>query len=287
MTATRRFTAACVQTTTGTDMDANLAAAAEGVRRAVDRGAAFVATPECVSMLVMGRQNALAAARTEAAHPAIPAFADLARETGAVLLAGSLSILRDDGRIANRSFLFGADGAVLARFDKIHMYDVDLPNGERYRESSTYAPGTATVVAGTPLAAFGLTVCYDMRFPHLYRDLARAGAEVITVPSAFARPTGRAHWEVLLRARAIESGCFVVAPAQTGVHACGRETWGHSLIVSPWGEVLADAGSEPGIVTADLDLDRVAEVRASLPTLGQDRAYAPPVRIDPRRRAAE
>lgn len=287
MTAARRFTAACVQTTTGTNMDANLAAAADGVRRAVDRGAAFVATPECVSMLVMGRQNALAAARTEAAHPAIPAFADLARETGAVLLAGSLSILRGDGRIANRSFLFGADGAILARFDKIHMYDVDLPNGERYRESSTYAPGTATVVAETPLAAIGLTVCYDMRFPHLYRDLARAGAELITVPSAFARPTGRAHWEVLLRARAIESGCFVVAPAQTGVHACGRETWGHSLIVSPWGEVLADAGSEPGIVTADLDLDRVAEVRASLPTLGQDRAYAPPVRIDPRMRAAE
>jgi len=195
MTATRRFTAACVQTTTGTDMDANLAAAAEGVRRAVDRGAAFVATPECVSMLVMGRQNALAAARAEAAHSAIPAFADLARETGAVLLAGSLSILRDDGRIANRSFLFGADGTVLARFDKIHMYDVDLPNGERYRESSTYAPGTATVVAETPLAAFGLTVCYDMRFPHLYRDLARAGAEVITVrrplPDPPAGPIGR------------------------------------------------------------------------------------------------
>jgi predicted amidohydrolase len=238
-------------------------------------------------MLVTGRQNVLAAARTEADHPAIPFFADLARETGTVLLAGSLSIRRDDGRIANRSFLFDAEGSVRARFDKIHMYDVDLPNGERYRESSTYAPGSATVVAETPLAAVGLTVCYDMRFPHLFRDLARAGAEVITVPSAFAVPTGRAHWEVLLRARAIETGCFVVAPAQTGRHACGRETWGHSLIVSPWGEVLADGGAAPGVVTADIDPERVAEARRALPTLSQDRAYAAPVRFAAAPRAAE
>lgn len=287
MPADPRFAVGCVQMTSGTDMAANLAAAADGVRRAVDRGAAFVATPECVSMLVMGRQNALASARAEADHPAIPFFADLARETGALILAGSLSILRDDGRIANRSFLFGADGAVLARTDKIHMYDADLPNGERYRESSTYAPGAASVVADTPLAAIGLTVCYDLRFPHLFRDLARAGAALITVPSAFARPTGQAHWEVLLRARAIETGCFVVAPAQTGEHACGRKTWGHSLIVSPWGAVLADAGRDPGVIVAEIDLDRVAEARAALPTLTQDRPYAPPLRIGAAGRAAE
>ncbi|NBB83838.1 MAG: carbon-nitrogen hydrolase family protein [Alphaproteobacteria bacterium] len=296
MTLSRRVTTACVQVTAGTDMDANLAAAADGIRRAADAGAGLITTPECVSMMIVGRERVLAAARPEGDHPAIGTFAELARETGAAILAGSLSIRRDDGRAANRSYLFGADGAILARYDKIHMFDVDLPGGERYRESSTYAPGAATVIAETPIrgaagpveTAIGLTICYDLRFPHLFRDLAKAGAQVITVPSAFAVPTGRAHWEVLLRARAIETGCFVVAAAQTGTHDRGRQTWGHSLVVAPWGEVLADGGTAPGVVTATVDLDRVDAARAAVPALGHDRPYAAPVRVATRaRKAAE
>jgi predicted amidohydrolase len=197
-----------------------------------------------------------------------------------------LAVLLEDGRAANRSFLFAADGSVLARYDKLHMFDVDLPGGESYRESDTFRPGDSAVVADLPWARLGLSICYDVRFPYLYRDLARAGADVIAVPSAFTRQTGEAHWHVLLRARAIETGCFIVAPAQTGTHHKDRKTFGHSLIVDPWGRVLADAGTEPGIVAADIDLERISAARGAVPALSHDRAYHVP-RPAPEGRAAE
>ena len=268
-----RLTVACVQVSAGTDIAENLAAAGDLVRRARDAGASFIATPENVSMIVQGRDKVLARVRPESDHPGIPFFADLARETGAWLLAGSLGVLLEDGRVANRSLLFDEHGAIAARYDKIHMFDVDLKGGESYRESATFRPGGRAVLASTPWGGLGMSVCYDVRFAALYRALAQAGAAILTVPAAFTVPTGRAHWHVLLRARAIETGCFDLAPAQTGTHDAGRRTYGHSLIVSPWGEVLADAGEEVGFVTAELDLDQVAEARAMVPALTHDRAF--------------
>ena len=209
---------------------------------------------------------------------------DLARETGAWLLAGSLVIDPDrepgaaagETRLANRSLLLDANGTVVARYDKIHMFDIDLPGGESYRESNAYRPGGRTVVADTPWGRLGMSVCYDLRFPHLYRALAQAGADFLTVPSVFTVPTGTAHWHVLLRARAIETGCFVFAPAQWGEHAAGRRSYGHALIVDPWGEVLADAGEGVGLVTARIDPTRIAEVRRMVPSLQHDRPFTPP-----------
>src|SRR5919107_1341719 len=194
-------------------------------------------------------------------------------------LIRAMPVRADDKRIANRSFLFDPNGAVAARYDKIHMFDVDLPNGETYRESGAYRPGGDTVVAETPWGRLGMSICYDVRFPHLYRALARAGAEFLSVPSVFTVPTGRAHWHVLLRARAIENGCFVFAPAQWGEHAGGRRSYGHSLIVDPWGEVLADGGEGTGIVTARIDPARVAEARRSVPSLTHDRSFTPPALV--------
>lgn len=268
--------AACVQVNAGPEIGPNLEAAGVLVRRARDAGAALITLPENVSLIVQGRENVLARVKPEAEHPAVPFFAGLARETGAWILAGSLGILLEEGRVANRSYLFGADGSIAARYDKIHMFDVDLKGGERYRESATFRPGDRAVVADTPWARIGMTVCYDLRFPQLYRALAKAGVDILTVPAAFTVPTGRAHWHVLLRARAIETGCFVLAPAQTGTHDQGRLTYGHSLIVAPWGEVLADGGEEVGFVMADLDLDLVAEARGMIPSLTHDRVFDGP-----------
>lgn len=264
--------AACVQVNAGTEILPNLQAAGDLVRRARDAGADFIAMPENVSMIVQGRAKVLERVKPEAEHPGVPFFADLARETGAWLLAGSLGILLDEGRVANRSYLFDSQGRVAATYDKLHMFDVDLKGGESYRESATFRPGDRAVLAGTPWGGMGLTICYDVRFAYLYRALAQAGASIITVPAAFTVPTGRAHWHVLLRARAIETGCFVIAPAQTGTHDQGRQTYGHSLIVAPWGEVLADAGEDVGFVVADLDLDRVEEARRMVPALTHDRS---------------
>jgi Predicted amidohydrolase len=264
--------AACVQVNAGTEILPNLQAAGDLVRRARDAGADFIAMPENVSMIVQGRAKVLERVKPEAEHPGVPFFADLARETGAWLLAGSLGILLDEGRVANRSYLFDGQGRVVATYDKLHMFDVDLKGGESYRESATFRPGDRAVLADTPWGGMGLTICYDVRFAYLYRALAQAGANIITVPAAFTVPTGRAHWHVLLRARAIETGCFVIAPAQTGTHDQGRQTYGHSLIVAPWGEVLADAGEEVGFVVADLDLDRVEEARRMVPALTHDRS---------------
>jgi predicted amidohydrolase len=267
------FRAACVQVNAGPELEPNLDAAAVLVRRARDAGADFIALPENVGVIVQGRERIMERARTAEDHPGIPFFADLARETGAWLLAGTLSVRLDDGRAANRSHLFDGQGRLVAWYDKIHMFDVDLPGGESYRESASFRPGDRAVVARTPWGGLGLSVCYDVRFAGLYRALAHAGADMLTVPAAFTVPSGRAHWHLLLRARAVETGCFVFAPAQVGRHDGGRHTYGHALIVSPWGEVLADAGDEVGFVTADIDPDRVAEVRRMIPALTHDRAF--------------
>lgn len=268
-----RVRAACIQVNAGTEIRPNLDAAGDLVRRARDAGAELIALPENVSMIVQGRDKVLARVAAEGTHPAMPFFAGLARETGAWILAGTLGIRLDDGRVANRSLLFDGRGNLVARYDKIHMFDVDLAGGESYRESATFRPGERAVVAPTPWGGLGMTVCYDVRFAHLYRVLAKAGASLLTVPAAFTVPTGRAHWHVLLRARAIETGCFVLAPAQTGTHDQGRKTFGHSLIVSPWGEVIADGGEEVGFITADLDLGAVAEARRMIPSLTHDRPF--------------
>ena len=282
-----RVTAACVQVNAGTEISPNLAVAGDLVRRARSAGADFIAMPENVSMLVHGRAKVLARARPEDDHPALPFFRDLAQEVDAHLLVGSLAIALDEAQVANRSFLIAPDGSIVARYDKIHMFDVDLSGGESYRESNTFRPGDRAVIAETPWGGLGMTVCYDLRFPYLYRSLAKAGAKILSIPAAFTRQTGRAHWHVLMRARAIETGCFVIAPAQTGEHDEGRQTYGHSLIVAPWGEVLADGGEEIGVVTAELDLARVDAARCAVPSLGHDRDFAPPAgQGEPRIRAA-
>ncbi len=271
------FRLACIQTNSGNDMAANIAASSDLVRAAHAEGAELIALPECVSMMEMGRANIIRAAAPEDSHPALLAYRTLAAELGVWLLAGSLSVATFEDRVANRLFLLDSSGGIVAAYDKIHMFDVDLAGGESYRESTTYRPGDRAIVAQTPFGALGMTVCYDLRFPQLYRALAKAGADLLAVPSAFTRQTGEAHWEVLLRARAIETGAYVFAPAQCGTHPGGRTTWGHSLIVDPWGRVLADCGEEPGYVMADIDPGKVEEARQSLPTLSHDRDFSGPV----------
>ena len=273
------FRAACVQLTSDRDPKKTFPAAAALIREAAAGGASLVMTPEVTPMLEPRGRLVLEKVRPEAADEWLPRYRSLARETGAWLLLGSMAVKVGEERCANRSLLIDPGGAVVARYDKIHMFDVDLEGGESYRESRRYRPGGEAVVADTPWGRIGMTVCYDMRFPSLYRDLAQAGADYLTVPSAFARPTGSAHWHVLLRARAIETGCFVFAPAQCGEHAEGRKTFGHSLIVDPWGEVLADGGKEPGVVAAEIDPARVREARRMVPSLGHDRPYTPPGKL--------
>ena len=275
MTAT--FKAACLQLNAARDIEPNIAAASDLVCRARDAGADLIMTPEVSDMIEPKRALRLEKARDEAAHPMLAAFRALARETGAHLLLGSIMIrVPGEERLANRSFLIAPDGDIRARYDKIHMFDVDLPGGESYRESAAFRPGEAAALATLPWGVLGLTVCYDLRFPHLYRALAQGGADFLSIPAAFTVPTGKAHWHVLLRARAIENGCFVFAPAQCGEHAEGRRTYGHSLIVAPWGEVLAEAGDEVGFITAEIDPARIAEARKAVPSLGHDRRFTPP-----------
>ncbi len=271
-----RFRLACVQTCSGDDMARNITAASDLVRKARDGGADLITLPEVVALIQPDRARLLATAPDESDHPALAAFRDLARETGAWILGGSISVRAGDDRVANRSLLIDPAGQIIGRYDKIHMFDVDLPDGESYRESDTYRPGTDTCVASTPWGGLGMTVCYDVRFPELYRTLARAGADFIAVPSAFTRPTGRAHWSVLLRARAIETGAYIFAPAQCGEHGGGRRTYGHTMIVDPWGKIVAEAGTEIGVTFADIDTENVSDARRAIPSLGQDRSYAPP-----------
>ena len=273
---TGAFKAACVQVNAQRDIEGNVARARELVRAARSAGADFIAMPENVSMMGHRSSDIRGLAMPEEDHTALAAFRGLARETGAWLLPGSLGIAADDGRVHNRSYLIDPDGEIAARYDKIHMFDVDLPSGESYRESKNFKPGEGTVVAPTPWGQFGLTICYDVRFPQLYRTLAKAGASFVTVPAAFTKITGTAHWHVLLRARAIETGCFVLAPAQCGIHPGERKTYGHSLIVSPWGEVLADGGEDPGFVIAEIDPTKVDEARHMVPSLTHERPVPEP-----------
>jgi deaminated glutathione amidase len=277
------FTAACIQFTAGPDPEPNLQQVAELIRQARGAGADLIVTPEVSNFIESGRRRR-DKARREADDPFLAGMRDLARETGAWILVGSLVIdpagepgaEAGEERLANRSFLIDAQGAIVARYDKIHMFDIDLPGGESYRESNAYRPGDRSVVAETPWGRLGMSVCYDVRFPHLYRALAQAGADFLAVPSVFTVPTGTAHWHVLLRARAIENGCFVFAPAQWGEHAGGRRSYGHSLIVDPWGEVMADGGEAPGITTAEIDPARIAKARGMVPSLRHDRGFTPP-----------
>ncbi|MQP64350.1 carbon-nitrogen hydrolase family protein [Niveispirillum sp. SYP-B3756] len=276
MTSPNMLRAAVIQVNAGPEIEPNLVQAGALIRRAVADGAQLVCLPENVSLMAQGREKILARVKPEASHPGVPFFRDLARETGTWIMTGTLGCLLDDGRVANRAFVVAPNGDIVARYDKIHMFDVDLAGGESYRESATYRPGERAVVVPTPWGGLGLSICYDVRFAYLFRALAKAGAGLITVPAAFTVPTGRAHWHVLLRARAIETGCFVLAPAQTGLHDGGRGTYGHSLIISPWGEVLADAGEGVGHVIADLDLNKVAEARRMVPSLVHDRSFEGP-----------
>jgi deaminated glutathione amidase len=276
------FTAACLQLCSAREPAPNIAAAGDLVRRARDADASLIMTPEVSDMMEPKRPLRLEKARSEANHPMLAAFRELARETGAWLLLGSVVVRRedDDGRLANRSFLIAPDGTVAQRYDKIHMFDVELAGGESYRESNAFRPGGAASLAALPWGVLGMTVCYDLRFPQLYRALAQAGADFLSIPSAFTVPTGRAHWHVLMRARAIENGCFVFAPAQWGEHAEGRKTYGHSLIVAPWGEIIAEAEDGVGFITAEIDPGKVVEARRAVPSLGHDRAIAAPARKD-------
>lgn len=269
--------AGLVQLTVGDDPAANLPQTVALIRQGAAGGADFVLTPECTNGLSSSRDYQRAVFHHEADDPTLAALRAEAAAAGIWLLVGSLGLKTDDadGRFANRSFLIAPDGSIAARYDKIHMFDVNVSDTEVYRESAGYRPGGRAVLAGTAIGRIGMTVCYDLRFPHLYRRLAQAGAQILTVPAAFNDITGAAHWEVLLRARAIETGCFVLAPAQTGFHpetaGKGRRTYGHSLVIAPWGEILADGGDVPGVTFADIDLGQVAVARHRIPSLHHDR----------------
>jgi deaminated glutathione amidase len=263
---------ACVQMRSGVDIAANVAAATSLIEEAAATGARLIATPEMTSLLDRKPGAVFAKSTTEPADPALAAFRGLAARLGVWLLAGSLPI-RVGQKCANRSFLIAPDGQVAARYDKIHMFDVQLNAGNIYRESDSFAAGAEAVTARVDDAVLGLTICYDVRFPDLFKTLATAGAQIIAVPAAFTRITGEAHWRTLLQARAIETGCFIIAPAQGGRHEDGRETYGHSLIIDPWGEILAESGTEPGVIGATLDLSKVDEVRGKIPSLQHGRVY--------------
>jgi len=271
------FTAACVQMTSGREPAGNIAAASALVRQAKAAGAELIMTPEMTNLMEPQRPALFEKIVPEAEDAALAAFRALAAELQVWLLVGSLAVRLSADRAANRSILLDPAGRIAARYDKIHMFDVDIPDGQSYRESRSYRPGDQAVVADLPWGRLGMTVCYDLRFPYLYRALAHAGAAFLSIPAAFTKFTGEAHWHVLVRARAIETGCFVFAPAQCGTHAEGRQTFGHSLIVAPWGEVLADGGETPGIVMAEIDPARVAAARRMVPALTHDRDVAGPL----------
>jgi predicted amidohydrolase len=267
------FRVGLIQMRTGRTPAANLDAAAKLIGEANSAGAAYVQTPEMTNILEARRDALMAAIVPEEQDPTLAAFCDLARQHRLWLHAGSLAVKVSPDRAANRGFLIGPDGAIVARYDKIHMFDVDLPNGESYRESRSYAPGDHAVVADLPWGRLGMTICYDLRFPALYRALAEADSLFLAIPSCFTKQTGEAHWQVLNRARAIENGCFVFAAAQGGRHEVGRETYGHSLIIDPWGRILAECGEEPGVVMAEIDPAAVGVARARIPSLQHGRRF--------------
>jgi predicted amidohydrolase len=273
MSTASTFTAGLIQMRSGLDPAANLAAAARMIAEAKSAGADYVQTPEMTNLLAANREQLFATIRPEEDDATLAGFCELARKHGLFLHVGSLAIRISPDRAANRSFLIDRRGNIVARYDKIHMFDVDLANGESYRESRNYRPGEIAVASDLPWGRLGLTVCYDLRFPALYRALAEAGCSFLAIPSAFTRQTGEAHWQVLMRARAIENGTFVLAAAQAGRHESGRETFGHSLVVDPWGRVIAEGGSEPGVVLATIDPAEVSGARAKIPSLQHGRRF--------------
>jgi len=272
--AGRTFKAALIQTCTSRDVDRNVREIGAMIRDAAGAGAQYVQTPEVTTVLETDKTRMPDVILPEKGNSALAAYSELAKDLGIWLHIGSMAVATDEPRYANRAFLFAPNGEIAARYDKIHMFDVEIGEGQKYRESKRYTPGTAGVLAELPWATLGITICYDMRFPALYRALAKGGAEVIAVPSSFTVPTGKAHWHTLLRARAIESQCFVLAAAQAGHHECGRDTYGHSIIIGPWGEILAEAdGETTGYILADIDLGEVAKARARVPSLDNDRPF--------------
>jgi predicted amidohydrolase len=271
------FRVALIQFTASRDPEANIGPVSALIRSARAEGAQLICTPENTGFMEPDAKALIEKAELEDSHHSLAAYRNLAAETGAWLVIGSLAVKKPtEKRVANRSYLVDPTGSIAASYDKIHLFDVDLPNGESYRESRTFSPGGRAVIADLPWGQLGMSICYDLRFAYYYRLLAQSGAHFLTVPAAFTVPTGKAHWHVLLRARAIEAGCYVFAPAQTGIHAEGRETYGHSLIVAPWGEVLADGGELPGIVSAEIDPAAVAKARIAVPALNHDRSYKAP-----------
>ena len=263
---------ALFQSQTGIDPEENAAALVEAIGQASAAGAEMIFTPEMSGLLDRDTQRARTNLRTEDEDQVLAACKAAARRDKIWLHIGSLAVLLEDGKVANRGFVVDREGQVRARYDKIHLFDVDLPTGESWRESATYSAGKdVAIVNGTPVGKIGLTICYDLRFPALFARIAEADADLIAVPAAFTVPTGRAHWHVLLRARAIEAGLFVVAAAQVGRHEDGRQTFGHSLVVDPWGEVLLDMGDQPGVGFADVDLTRISDVRSRIPALNHRR----------------
>lgn len=272
--------AAILQMTSGIDPAINATTITDAVQRAADAGAAMLFTPEMSGLLDRERARASATIVAEADDRVLAAVRDAAAKAGVWVHLGSLALRRDDGRLANRGFVIDSAGAVRARYDKIHLFDVDLPTGESWRESAAYAGGEGAVVVDTPLGRLGLTICYDLRFADLFRALSDAGATLLSVPAAFTRPTGAAHWHVLLRARAIESAAYVIAAAQTGEHPDGRATYGHSLAIDPWGEIVCDMDVGPGLAFVEIDPARVADVRARIPVIAHRRP-TPAVTVAP------
>ena len=270
---TATFRAAMIQMRSGLTPAANVDAAATLIAEAKAAGADYVQTPEMTNILAANRAQLFAAVVEERADPSLAAFRDMARKHSLHVHVGSLAVKHTDDRASNRAFLIDPQGEIVARYDKIHMFDVDLGNGESYRESNNYAPGESAGLADLPWGRLGITICYDVRFPALYRALAEAGATLLSVPSAFTKVSGEAHWHILNRARAIENGCFVMAAAQGGKHENNRETFGHSLIVDPWGRVLAEGGTEPGVVMAEIDPAEVAKARSRIPSLQHGRRF--------------
>jgi deaminated glutathione amidase len=268
------FKAALVQMRSGTDMARNLLDAETLVREAAATGATYVQTPEVSNIFEPDKERLRAVVLSEHEDVMAKRFSELAKELKVYLHAGSLAVKAYDGRIANRSLVFSPEGKIVARYDKVHLFDIDLPNGESYRESATYTPGEHAMAVTLPFAKFGLCICYDVRFPRLANTYANAGASVLTYPAAFTVPTGEAHWHVLLRARAIETGSFVLAAAQGGVHDSSKATYGHSLAINPWGEILVEAGTEPCVITATIEPDQVTAARGRIPALKNAREFA-------------
>jgi predicted amidohydrolase len=265
---------ACIQLNNGQDMQDNFKQAESYIRDAAGQGAKFMMLPECADYMVFPMEEKLKTAPKMEDHPAIGFFTGLAKDLGVWILLGSIAVKGDNNKLLNRAIMISDVGTVVEHYDKIHLFDADLEGGESYRESNLYDGGEHAAIVQTPWGKVGMTICYDLRFAYLYRELAQHGAGILCVPAAFSVPTGQAHWHVLLRARAIETGSFIVAPGQTGEHPGGRKTYGHSLVVSPWGSIIGEMDDQPGILLVDLDLNEIIRARRALPTLKHDRKFS-------------